>query len=102
MPAVDIHYGQPPDAALPAGTYELRLDNHGYIDDTLTSDALGVDLRANPGSTDSATVMLPPEGTSSTAAFQDIEKQAWNAPPDRMTPRRTMPQARHARVPPGN
>lgn len=59
VPAVDIDF-PPPPAPLPAGTYTLRLANHGGIVHTLHSADLGVDLRADGLATDHTTVTLPP------------------------------------------
>lgn len=59
VPAVDIAYGQPPPA-IPAGTYQLTLDNNGALSHTLTSDDLGVDLEASAGRSATTTVDFPP------------------------------------------
>lgn len=45
---------------VPAGTYELSLDNYGAAPHTLTSDELGVDLEASEGRSATTTVDFPP------------------------------------------
>lgn len=60
VPAQDIDYGNPPDEAIPAGSYKLRLDNRGSLPHTLVNDDLGVDLAAEPGQQATETLQLPP------------------------------------------
>ena len=60
MPAVDIAYGRPPGAPIPAGAHELRLDNRGDLGHTLVNDDLGIDLVATPRQQAATTVDLPP------------------------------------------
>jgi hypothetical protein len=56
--AGDLHYGPPPPP-LPAGSYELRLDNSGGLPHTLVNDELNISLRADRGHRDSSQVHLP-------------------------------------------
>lgn len=63
VPAVGLSYGNPPAQPVPAGTYQLTLENHGRLDHTLVNDDLDVDLATSsqPGQlTDTTTVELEP------------------------------------------
>jgi nitrite reductase/ring-hydroxylating ferredoxin subunit len=57
VPAVDIDFGQIL-SPVPAGTYQLILENHGYIEHTLVSDELDVALHASAADQAATTVTL--------------------------------------------
>ncbi|CAN5813052.1 hypothetical protein BH23ACT8_BH23ACT8_05730 [soil metagenome] len=57
--AADVAFPDP-TGAIPAGRYELRLDNYGNLEHTLVGDDLDIDLHAAGGNRDTQVVDLPP------------------------------------------
>lgn len=60
VPGVNLSYGRPPGDPIPAGAYELRLENRGDLGHTLVNDDLGIDLVATARQQAATTVDLPP------------------------------------------